>query len=99
MITQKLFGNMPDGTPITLYSISNKNGVQADVMNYGAILVNLFVPNKKGKLADINLGYDKLEKYFTVQFKLCISCTVGNGTYGCTKEIAVGKIFFQLVVT
>ena len=65
MITQKLFGNMPDGTPITLYSISNKNGVQADVMNYGAILVNLFVPNKKGKVADINLGYDKLEKYFT----------------------------------
>lgn len=65
MITQKIFGNMPDGTPITLYSISNKNGVQADVMNYGAILVNLFVPNKKGKVADINLGYDKLEKYFT----------------------------------
>ena len=65
MITEKLFGKTPEGKPVTLYSISNNKGVQADVMNYGAILVNLFVPDKNGKIADVNLGYDKLEKYFT----------------------------------
>ena len=44
-------------------TISNENGFQADVMNYGAILVNLFVPNNRGKVADVTLGYDHLKKY------------------------------------
>lgn len=64
MVKQTLFGKTPEGTPVTLYSISNENGIQADVMNYGAILVNLFVPDKKGETADINLGYDRLDQYF-----------------------------------
>lgn len=63
MITEKMFGKTPDGKEVILYSIKNENGVQADVMNYGAILVNLFVPNKKGKIADVNLGYDDFKKY------------------------------------
>lgn len=65
MITKKVFGKTTQGEEITLYSISNKNGMQADVMNYGAILVNLFVPDKAGKLADVNLGYDRLDEYFS----------------------------------
>lgn len=65
MIKETLFGKTPDGEQVTLYSLSNAKGIQADVMNYGAILVNLYVPNKKGKVADVTLGYDKLEKYFT----------------------------------
>lgn len=65
MVTEKIFGKTPEGQAVTLYSISNEKGIQADVMNYGAILVNLFVPDKKGRIADVNLGYDKLEKYFT----------------------------------
>lgn len=64
MVKEKVFGKMPDGRPVTLYSISNGNGLQADVMNYGAILVNLFVPDKAGNAADVNLGYDNLEEYF-----------------------------------
>lgn len=65
MITEKVFGQTQDGQTVTLYSISNENGFQADVMNYGAILANLFVPNKRGKVADVTLGYDNLKKYFT----------------------------------
>ncbi|MGN0248074.1 MAG: galactose-1-epimerase, partial [Lachnospiraceae bacterium] len=65
MITEKVFGQTQDGQTVTLYSIFNENGFQADVMNYGAILVNLFVPNKRGKVADVTLGYDNLKKYFT----------------------------------
>ncbi len=65
MVKEKIFGETPDGQQVTLYSISNEKGIRADVMNYGAILVNLFVPDKKGKIADVTLGYDKLEKYFT----------------------------------
>ncbi|MCR5655100.1 MAG: galactose mutarotase [Lachnospiraceae bacterium] len=64
MITKKNFGKAPNGEEITLYSIANANGLQADVMNFGAILVNLYVPNKKGKKADVVLGYDDIKKYY-----------------------------------
>ncbi len=64
MITEKKFGQTLDKQDVILYSIKNENGMQADVMNYGAILVNLFVPNKKGEVADVVLGYDRVKDYF-----------------------------------
>lgn len=63
-VTQKLFGKTKQGEEVFLYSIKNANGVVAEVSSFGAILVNLFVPDKNGKLEDIVLGYDKLEDYF-----------------------------------
>ena len=65
MITEKIFGKTQDGQEVTLYSLTNKNGMHADVMNYGAIMVNLFAPDRQGRLADVTLGYDSLKKYFT----------------------------------
>lgn len=59
-----LFGTTQDGKEIYLYSLKNKNGMKAEVMNFGAILVNLFVPDKNGKVEDIVLGYDRLEDYY-----------------------------------
>ena len=64
MVEKKIFGKTKDGKEITLFSIDNGKGVRTDVMDYGAILVNLFVKNKKGKVADVVTGYDKVEKYF-----------------------------------
>ena len=63
-LTTRNFGVTKDGSQVTLYSIHNKNGVTAEVMDYGAILVNLLVPDSKGETDDIVLGYDKLEDYF-----------------------------------
>lgn len=59
-----LFGTMEDGTQIYLYSLENSKGMKAQVINYGAILVRLFVPDKNGKMEDIVLGYDSLEDYY-----------------------------------
>ena len=58
------FGKDLDGNAVKLFTICNLNGIQAKVTNFGAILVSLFVPNKNGKLDDIVLGFDSLEKYF-----------------------------------
>lgn len=58
-----LFGRTKEGSEIYLYTLQNAKGMQARVMNYGAILVNLFVPDKDGKTVDVCLGYDKLEDY------------------------------------
>ncbi|MDD2971635.1 MAG: galactose mutarotase [Lachnospiraceae bacterium] len=59
------FGKTKDGKAVELYTIENKNGMKAQVMTYGAILVRLFVPDKDGKIDDVVLGFDKVEDYFT----------------------------------
>jgi aldose 1-epimerase len=57
------FGNLKDGTPISLYTMTNGNGVTMKVMNYGGIIVSLMVPSKDGKPVDVILGYDSLAAY------------------------------------
>ena len=62
-VKSKPFGKTTDGKEVTLYELLNDNGLRATVMDYGAILVDLEVPDRDGKLADINLGFDELEPY------------------------------------
>ncbi len=62
---RELFGTTKDGQEVYLYTLENKSGMKAQVMSFGAILVRLFVPDKNGVAADITLGYDKLEDYYT----------------------------------
>lgn len=50
---------------VKLFSLTNSNGLIAKITNFGAILVSLFIPDKNGKLDDVVLGFDSLEKYFT----------------------------------
>lgn len=63
-IVTREYGVTPAGEKITLYAISNTKGMCAEVINYGAILVSLKVPDKSGKVEDIVLGYEKLEGYY-----------------------------------
>jgi aldose 1-epimerase len=62
-VQSKPFGRTADGNQVTLYELVNSNGLRATVMDYGAILVNLEVPDLNGKLTDINLGFDEFEPY------------------------------------
>lgn len=64
MVTTKEFGKMADGKVVNMYSISNSKGFQADVINFGAILANLFVTDKDGVKRDVVLGFDDLESYY-----------------------------------
>lgn len=64
-ITTKNFGKTPDGTEVSLYTIKNEKGFAAEVTDFGAILVNLFVPGKAGNADDVVLGYDNIEGYLT----------------------------------
>ena len=61
-VTVSEFGKMPDGKQVYLYTIEN-SGMKAEVTNIGAILVSLYVPNDKGKVDDIVLGFDNVEDY------------------------------------
>ncbi len=59
-----LFGTTQCGKDIYLYTLENSKGMKATVTNFGAILVDLIVPDKDGNLADVVMGFDKLEDYY-----------------------------------
>ena len=56
------FGKTPEGTPVELYVLTNGK-MTAKVMTYGAILTELQVPDRNGKLGDVVLGFDNLASY------------------------------------
>jgi aldose 1-epimerase len=70
------FGKAEDGQPTDLYILTNKNGVEAAITNYGGTVVYLKVPDRNGKLDDVVLGYDNLEGY--AGGKAYIGATVGR---------------------
>ncbi|MBA61528.1 MAG: galactose-1-epimerase [Planctomycetaceae bacterium] len=57
------WGKTPDGQEISLYTFSNKNGLTVKMTNYGAIVVSVETPDRKGKLTNINAGFDNLDSY------------------------------------
>ncbi|AQQ70649.1 Aldose 1-epimerase precursor [Limihaloglobus sulfuriphilus] len=61
-VQQRKFAQF-QGNPITMYILSNKNGMKAEIIDYGAILVSLYVPDRGGNIADVTLGFDELESY------------------------------------
>jgi aldose 1-epimerase len=63
-MTRQDFGKLPDGTPVELYTLTNKNGAEARIMTYGATVVSLRMPGRDG-VADVVLGYDSLAGYVT----------------------------------
>ena len=62
-IHRQLFGKTLDGHEVELYTLANKNGLEAKIMTYGGTLIALRVPDRNGAFADIVLGFDELAPY------------------------------------
>lgn len=62
-ITSRFFGSLPDGKPVLCYTLENDHGLSAEILDYGATIRSLIVPDRAGNRADIVLGQDKLENY------------------------------------
>jgi aldose 1-epimerase len=62
-ISSVSFGTVPGGRPVELYSLRNSRGMEATIATYGGIVVSLTAPDRKGKFADVVLGFDTLEEY------------------------------------
>lgn len=63
--TRAPFGSMPDGTAVELYTIRNSAGLELRAMSFGAIILSLRTPDRRGRLDDIVLGYDTAAEYVT----------------------------------
>ncbi len=51
-----------NGKEVKLYTIKNKNGMSAEVTNYGTKIIRLMVADKNGKLDDVVQGFDTLQE-------------------------------------
>jgi len=61
-ITKASFGTA-DGQPVDLYTLTNRNGMEARIMNYGAIVTSLTAPDRNNKFDDVVLGFNNLDSY------------------------------------
>lgn len=61
-VTKQPFGKTPDGTPVDIYTLKT-SALEAHIITYGGIVQSLKVPDKKGKIGDIVLGFDTLDGY------------------------------------
>jgi aldose 1-epimerase len=60
-----VYGKLHDGREVTIFTLSNAQGMTARISEYGAILVSLEVPDTNGTKADVTLGYDTLAGWLT----------------------------------
>lgn len=58
------YGVTPKGDSIKKYTLSNKNGMKVEVINFGGIITSLTAPDRNGKYEDVVLGFTKPEGYF-----------------------------------
>ncbi len=85
IVKKQTFGQTADGASVDLYVLSNKNAMEAAIMNYGGIVVRLKTPDRNGKLEDIVLGMENLDGY--LKGHPYFGCIVGR--YG--NRIAKGR--------
>jgi len=84
-IEKQSFGKTEDGTAVDLYTLTNANGMEIQITNYGATVTSIVVPDKYGNMGDVVLGHDNLDGY--VEKSPYFGCIVGR--YG--NRIAKGK--------
>lgn len=78
-IQKQPFGTMPDGTDVSLYTLTNTNGMQVKITNYGGTITSILVPDKQGDISDVVLGFDNLDSYIKDSpFFGCIIGRYGN---------------------
>ena len=86
-MSMKPFGVLPSGEQAHLYTI-RCGSMEAAVTDFGAILVNLMVPDKDGKLEDVVLGFDGAPEY--------AACTTYLGATVGRNSNRIGKAQFTL---
>jgi aldose 1-epimerase len=59
----KNFDTIVGNKKVSVYTLKNANGMTAQVTNYGARLVDLWVPDKEGNFKDVVWGFENIKGY------------------------------------
>lgn len=53
------FGTTSDGQDVQIFKLKNEAGMEANISEYGALLISLYVPDSSGNVLDVTLGHDE----------------------------------------
>jgi aldose 1-epimerase len=62
-VQHEIFGQTNDGESVDIFTLTNEHGLKAKVSAWGAGLVEMHVPDRHGVLADVTLGFERLDEY------------------------------------
>lgn len=62
-ISRADFGTLKNGQKAEIFTLTNARGMKARITNYGGIVVSLTAPDRRGRMADVVLGYNKIDDY------------------------------------
>ena len=62
-ILKKFFDRTARGEEVTQYTLVNRQGASVSVIDFGGIITSIIVPDRDGKLDDVNLGFDNVDTY------------------------------------
>ena len=54
-----------DGEEVTLFTLTNANGMEVKLTNYGGIITSVVVPDRDGNMENVTLGFDNLDDYLS----------------------------------
>ncbi|QEX21347.1 aldose 1-epimerase [Hypericibacter adhaerens] len=76
-VTRDIFGRI-DGEAVSRFTLTNRAGLAARFIGYGATLTELHLPDRQGRMADVVLGFDRIEDYRASDAYMGATC----GRYG-----------------
>ncbi len=62
-ISKAFFGSLADGRIVSEYTLENARGVKVKLLDYGATVKEIHVPDRDGNFTDVVAGYDSLDSY------------------------------------
>ena len=62
-VRRERFGTTADGKIVERFTLASPSGVTIAVLSFGGVIQSILVPDRRGALADVTLGYDTLEEY------------------------------------
>ncbi|MEJ6621504.1 MAG: aldose epimerase family protein [Opitutae bacterium] len=62
-VARKSFGEMPNGKKVSLFVLTNANKMQVSLLDYGATVKEILVPNRDGEMGNVSLGFTTLDDY------------------------------------
>ncbi|SDM60820.1 aldose epimerase family protein [Kriegella aquimaris] len=84
-----------DGKEVFHYTLTNSNGVQVKITNFGGIITSILVPDNKGVLGDVVLGFDNLKQY--QEGNPCFGATIGRFANRIRNgRFEIGGVIYQL---
>ncbi|MGJ9419518.1 aldose epimerase family protein [Massilia sp. CMS3.1] len=62
-IEQAPFAQLPDGSQVNIFTLTNRSGMTVRILDFGGVITEIHVPDREGVFGDVALGFDTLAPY------------------------------------